>query len=416
MENNKAFVATLQNIRPIEGADKIVQASVTLNGVSVTNAVVGVDTVDGTKIVYFDSNLCLEETTILKDYPDLARYLGKRGRVKTVKLRGVYSDGLCVELDKFQKYDKNAINWEEGFSFDELNGKPMCHKYQPPIKIQPNDGSKKNKGKGKVISRIIPGQFNFHIDTDQLPRNIHKLDPEDVISISSKAHGTSSVTSHCLVKKKLNIFNKFLKLLGADINTTEYDYIYSSRRVVKNGATNTGFYATDIWTEAGQVFKGKLAEGETVYYEIVGYQSNGAWIQKNYDYGCKPGEHKVYVYRITKTSPDGHVTEYGWAALKDRCRELLVEYVPEYYFGKAKDMYPEIKPDTHWHENFLNKLREDYLEKPLKGNLSKKVPDEGIVLRIERGWIDAYKLKSLSFLKHEVEEYEKEESNLEDEN
>ena len=38
MQNNQAFIATLKNIRPIEDADKIVQADVTLNDVIVTSS------------------------------------------------------------------------------------------------------------------------------------------------------------------------------------------------------------------------------------------------------------------------------------------------------------------------------------------------------------------------------------------
>jgi len=57
MDNNKAFRAFLANIRKIEGADKIVQASVTLAGVPIADVVVGVDTVEGTEVVFFASLL-----------------------------------------------------------------------------------------------------------------------------------------------------------------------------------------------------------------------------------------------------------------------------------------------------------------------------------------------------------------------
>lgn len=308
MENNEAFVATLRNIQPIEGADRIVKADVTLNGTAVTQVVVGKDTQEGDKVVYFDANMCLNPDTILIDYPKLGDYLGRRGRVRTVKLRNTFSDGLCVPVSDFTKYERNAVSWEEGFSFIDINGVSICYKYVPPAPKQATQGRGK-KRKGKVSSRVIPELWNFHVDTKQLARNMGELDPDDVISISRKTHGCSSVVSHIPVKRKLTIADRVAKFLGAHVQETEYDYLYSSRRVIKNGEVtpHTGFYSEDIWTKAGKQFEGKLAKGETVYFEILGYLSTEKFIQKDYDYGCRPGEHKIQVYRITKTSPDGHV-------------------------------------------------------------------------------------------------------------
>jgi len=74
MENNQAFIGELIHIQPIDGADRIVSASVSVDGVTpITNVVVGKETQEHDKIVYFDSNMCLNEETILKDYPELAR-------------------------------------------------------------------------------------------------------------------------------------------------------------------------------------------------------------------------------------------------------------------------------------------------------------------------------------------------------
>ena len=415
MENNKAFVAVLNNLRPIDGADRIVQAELTIKGVPITKLVVGADTEPGAKVVYFDSNMCLNENTILKDYPNLARYLGKRGRVKTVKLKGVYSDGLGVPIEQFTKYDKKAITWEEGYSFNSIGNVDICHKYIPPArKVPPNNNSRKNKG--KFISRVVPGQFHFHIDTPQLARNIEDIELTDVISITRKMHGTSCITGYNLVKRKLTIRDKIAKIMGVKVKETEYDYLYSSRRVIKNEATDSGFYTTDIWTEAGKQVQVGLKKGETVYYEIVGFQSNGAWLQKYYDYGCNPGSFKIYIYRITKTGEDGHVTEYPWAAVKGRCRELGINHVPEYYFGKVYDWikWSDIKDSKEWRREFITQLQNVYLNKTVEGNLSKKVPDEGIVIRKETGDIDVFKLKDPAFLAFETKMAEDESDNVED--
>ena len=123
MENNLAFVGTLKNISKIPNADKILQADVYLKDVKITQVVVGLETKEDTKVVYFDSNLCLNQK-LIDDYPELAKYLGKGFRVKTIKLKGIISNGLCVEIEKFVKYfktEKEAIKYRIKCCIDVMN-------------------------------------------------------------------------------------------------------------------------------------------------------------------------------------------------------------------------------------------------------------------------------------------------------
>lgn len=415
-ENNTAVVGTIGNLTPIEGADKIVSASVVLNGISIADVIVSVDTEPGVPVVYFDSNLCLSKE-FLEHYPDMGRYLGKNGRVKAIKLKGVYSDGLTVELSKFFRYfddEKTAATWlAHGKAFQEIEGFSICSKYVPPVR-HAKKGNKERRGNTKNLSRLIEGQFHFHVDTSSLALNIHKLNPDDVISISRKVHGTSSIAGRVLVRKKMSLIDKIAAFFGADVQKTEYDVLYSSRRVVKNDAVHTGYYSENIWTEAGKLFADKLKDGETAYFEIIGFTPNGSWIQRDYDYGYKQGTYGIRLYRMTKTSPDGDVTEYSWPLLKEKALQLGIPMVQEYYYGTAKSLFPEIPVDSHWHESFLERLRQTYLEWNVQENLCKKVPDEGIVLRIESANIHVYKLKSKAFLKKETDLYEKASENMED--
>jgi len=419
MENNEAIVVTIKNITPIPNKQRIVQADVYLYEIKLTQVVVGIETKEDSHVVYVDSNMALSDK-LLEDYPDLGKYLGKGNRVKAVKLGDVISNGFCIEIEKFLKYfnskeemDKTFIH---GYSFTSINGIEICHKYIPKINvssIQTNNNKKKNKG--KVISRMIPNQFNFHFDTKSLLKNAHIIQPEDIITISDKWHGTSAIISKCLVKKKLNLKNKIAKLLGVNIITTEYDYIYASRRVVKNGnlKPENHYYNEDIWKKASDRFRGKLNNGESIYFEIVGYLENNKFIQKNYDYGCTPGNHKIVVYRITHTGTDGVIYEYPWGAMKQRCIELGVDTVREFYYGKAKDLYPELHTDVHWNENFINNLRRDYLEVTCD-ICTTGVPREGIVLRIEGKEIKVFKLKSNKFLLHDSKSKDEGNEDIED--
>jgi len=394
MENNAAFVCRLTNITPIVGADKIVSAQVTLKGIPITQVVVGVGTEENTQVVYFDSNLCLSDV-LVTDYPELATYLAKGNRVRCIKLKNIVSNGLCITVDKFKRYSDFPM--DDGFTFTSLGSVPICYKYVP-VKLSPTAPHGRKEHKAKKPSRIIPEMFRFHVDTEQLPRNIHKLNLDDVISISRKVHGTSSITCNTQVKNPLSILGRIAKYLGVPVIDREWTYLYASRSVIKNDAVSTGFYKTDLWSETGKkYFADKLHKGETVYYEIVGYlPGTQSFIQKNYDYGNRPGECSIAVYRITTVNPDGIVLEYSWAAMKDRCRELGVPMVEEFYYGTIADFLDTDEVD--WRPLFLSRLKERYLERDCPVNLCKKMPDEGIVIRVEAKDIQVYKYKSERFL------------------
>ncbi len=421
--NNTAYVGRLGNIRKIEGADKIVQASVLVNGiVCVPSVVVGVESIEGQMVVYFDSNLCLGPT-LLKDYPELEKYLAKNGRVKVVRLKGTISNGLIVDVDKFYKYAPVDL-LTEGYEFTDLKKVHICHKYVAPIKVQciPGSGKNNKRNKQKVKNRLVEGQFAFHADTIILRKAVREINPDDVISISQKMHGTSSIASKVLVKRELSWFERMLKWMGVSIVESKYDTLFASRTVIKNG-TQGGFYSDDIWTSQGKAFAPLLYDGETVYFEIVGYAPSGGFIQKPYDYGCYPGVCKSYAYRVTKTGADGQVIEYGWEQMKARALELGINHVKEYYFGKAKDRFPDIIVDDEWHANFLNRLTDTYLERDLDENLvmhtnkkgkPEKIPDEGIVIKLERTYERAYKLKSERFFEFESTNHENGEIDMEE--
>jgi hypothetical protein len=162
----------------------------------------------------------------------------------------------------------------------------------------------------------------------------------------------------------------------------------------------THFYKTDVWGDVANDIFPSLRKGETVYGEIVGYTKDGSAIQSmsrgNYDYGCGPNEYRFYAYRITVTNVDGQAFDLSFPQVKERCAQMGILHVPEYYYGYAKDIYPELDTEHFWHDNLLAKLQEDYLEKKCPMSVS-DVWDEGIVIRNESMNLENFKLKSFNF-------------------
>ena len=239
-ENYAALIAKIDNIIPIEKADKIKSAIILGNSVIVDETAK-----IGDIVVYFpvecqlsSDYLCnnnLYRNTLLNHDSTKKGYFDDNGRVKCIKLRGAKSEGIIMPLSSFN-YISNKLEFNIGDSFDELEGINICKKYV--IKEKRSSGTKNTQGKKPKVSKIVDNQFRFHDDTSQLFRNLHRVKPESLIQISYKIHGTSSISSKILCKRKLNWIEKLLKTVGVKIVDSEYDYIYSSRTVIKNDDKN----------------------------------------------------------------------------------------------------------------------------------------------------------------------------------
>ena len=438
--NYAAVVVQIKTIVQLENCDNVVAAQIMGNQV-----IVGKDVQVGDVGLYFPLETQLTDTYLSNNnlYKDAEQnkdktkkgYFEKNGRIRCVKFRGNKSEGLFMPMESLSFVLKPSETLEIGQEFDELNGSILCQKYIVKAKGEPGvAGSKKQKIGKKAKSKLIENQFRFHDDTSMLFRNLHKIHPDDIISMAYKVHGTSSISAKLLCKKSLKWYETALQKLGVNIVDTHYDFIYSSRKVVKNADlrdTDNSFYTEDIWGITHNELKEFLQDGMTIYYEVVGFLPNGSYIQGPYDYGCDPCEHKNMIYRITYTNPSGKVFEFSVKQVRDWCKDRGLETVPQLYYGYAKDFYDEIVYDgsdetkiiglfsdmdiNGWRDSFLQKIKDKYNEKDCY-ICENRVPEEGCVIRIEKNEFEAYKAKSNRFYEFETKLLDKGESNIEDEN
>lgn len=417
MSNYSATIVRITDIKPHPNADKLNLTSIFGNTV-----IIGKDTQVGDLGVYFPVESQLSEEFAKAN--DLIRRKDENGkpaggmleenrRVRAIKLRGTPSMGLWLGIDCLGYLNRFDIPLE-GTEFEEIDGKKICQKYIPVIHKMPGaPGSKKFKGQTARESKIIPGQFHFHFDTAQLGKNLHRIAPDDYVVLTWKLHGTSAIVGNVLVKRKLTLLERIARRLGVKVQESQYEYLYASRRVIKNEFEEykEHFYSEDLWTRVGEEnFKGKLYKGEQVYYEIVGYTKDGAYIQKDFDYRCAPGTNKALVYRITRTSPDGIVTELPWELVKKRCSEIGVHHVPEISTGSAFAF-----DSTGTDLEFLDFLKAQYVYDQDSQFCDNKVPEEGICIRKEGAEVEIFKLKSFRFLEYETKALDKGEVDLETE-
>jgi RNA ligase (TIGR02306 family) len=275
--NSVCYVGVIGEIRPIEGADNIELAIV--NG---WHAITKKGEYEvGNKVVIATTDAVIPVE--LSDLMGVTGYLRKGQRVRTVKLRGVYSECLIMSKNTIPALRKHPTI-AEGEDLMELLG---IVKYEPPVKmVEMNVGGRKFK---------YHQNPNFHIyyKFPNLKNAPEMFNEGDLVVITRKLHGTNARYG-IVRKKKLSLLDRVKKFFGN--KWVEFEWVYGSHNVEK-GSDSQGFYSTDVWRTIGDEYKIKeklweyvkeyfipqhLGSGIVIYGEIYGHG-----IQKNYEYGLQ---------------------------------------------------------------------------------------------------------------------------------
>ena len=359
MENNNSvcYIARINEIKEIPGADNIEQALV-----GGWNCIIQ-------KGQYAEGGLVIVATTDavipqdLSDKLDVTNYLRKGGRVHTVKLRGVYSECLIIPI-RFLHGKTTMGDWDLKEGSDCMDFLQIF-KYEPPVRqIQ--------LASGRKIRYQDNPNFGIYYKFPNLKNVQGMFNEGDLVEITRKIHGTNA--RYGIVKKtKLSIWDKIKRFFGN--SWAEYEYVYGSHNVEK-GSDSQGFYSTDVWSEVANKYdiKNKLwafvknhkpseiGNGLVVYGEIY-----GPGIQKNYDYGLK--ELEFAGFDITW---DGNYlsTQHAYFTMTGKSSDFIggvnLPYVPVLYCGK----WSQEAQDKFVFNNFIEDT---------------KVPHEGVVIKLYTG-------------------------------
>jgi RNA ligase (TIGR02306 family) len=350
MENNNSvcYMATINEIKPIVGADNIELAVVggwnciTQKGVQNVGDVVIIATTDAV----------IPET--LSDEMGVTSYLRKGGRVRTVKLRGTYSECLIIP-DKHLHGRATIGDWDlqEGSDCMHIFG---IVKFEPPVKMV-------QLSNGKKIRYQTNPNFHVYYKFPNLKNVPDMFTEEDEVEITRKIHGTNA--RYGIVKKiRLSFWDNVKDFFGFGNKWNWYEFVVGSHNVEK-GSDSNGFYDTNVWYDIEKKYdiKAKLwkyvqlsepdliGDGITLYGEIY-----GAGIQKGYDYGLKDIE---FVGFDVKQNGEYLSTEVVNTLIED---VLDLPYVEILYKG-------------NWSQEVQDKF---VFNNNIKGT---KVPEEGIVIK-----------------------------------
>jgi len=339
-QNSVCYVGQITEIRPIEGADNIELAivggwnAITKKGEFNPGSLVAIATTDA---------VIPQE---LSDKMGVTSYLRKGQRVRTVKLRGVYSECLIIPIIHIK-----ASSIRDGRDLmDELN----ITKFEPPVK-------QVQLASGKKVRYSENPNFKIYYKFPNLKNVTGLFNEENAVQITRKLHGTNA--RYGIVKRKnIGFFTKFKKFFGN--KWPEYEFVVGSHNVEK-GSDSQGFYDTNVWYEIADKYEIKqklwdfvketgtpegIGEGFCIYGEIY-----GAGIQKNYEYGLK--DIKFSIFDVTLS---GDYVPTGWT--EEYARELDLDHVEVLYDG----LWTQEIQDSFVFNNFID---------------GTKVPHEGIVIK-----------------------------------
>lgn len=350
-QNSVCYVAKIGEIKPIDGANNIEQ--VNMDGWSCIIK----------KGEYHVGDLVVVATTDavipqeLSDAMNVTNYLRKGQRVRTVKLRGVYSECLIIHPKFLVGRVKTISTLTPGMDMMDSLG---IYKYEPPaVQVQLSSGRKIRYHQNPLF------QIYYKFPNIKNVKGI--FTEEDVVQITRKLHGTNA--RYGIVKKtKLSTWDKIKKFFGFADEWIEYEFVYGSHNVEK-GSDSQGFYDTDVWRTIAEKYniknelwsyvkdQGKefIGTGIILYGEIY-----GPGIQKNYDYGLKEIEFAGFDIVINGIYSD---TDMVRSIITYR---LNLSHVPELYFGKWSQ---EIQDKYVFNNNIYGT----------------KIPHEGIVIKHESG-------------------------------
>ena len=348
MENNNSvcYVAKINEVRAIEGADNIELViaggwnAITKKGEFNVGALTIIATTDAV----------IPEA--LSERMGVTNYLRKGTRVRTVKLRGVYSECLIIPVIHIK-----LSSIVEGKDLMEELG---IIKYEPPVKqIQ--------LASGRKIKWRDNQNFHVYYKFPNLKNVDGMFTGEDLVQITRKIHGTNA--RYGIVKKsKLTLWDRVRKFLRIANAWIDYEYIYGSHNCEK-GSDSQGFYSTDVWRTIAEKYgikerlwelatsmhSDELGSGIILYGEIY-----GAGIQKNYEYGLEDIKFAGFDLKV-----NGEYKSTDIAHLGISC-ELELPHVDVLYEGP----WSQEVQDSFVFNNFIG---------------GTKVPHEGIVIKHTSG-------------------------------
>lgn len=325
----------------------------------------------GDSVLYIPIDSVLPKNLEEKLFPEGSKIKLNKGRVKQIKIRGEYSQGMLIDLPTVKEY----LDTDEEFQLeDNLAERINIKKYEPPEASY--QGSNLSVKRDKLGENKYFHKYNGVENIKWYPE-LFKEDEE--VIIQEKLHG-SCCRAAILPFQPNTLWKKILKFLRL---APKYEYCYGSNNVQLQERVNyTGWYGENVY---GNVLKkinafSKMKPNEIIYGELI-----GEGIQKNYNYGHK--EHHFVLYDVKVLQEDGTTKWLNPEETETYAKERGFDFVPVLYRG------------------FFNKEKAYELTKGDSVYCSKQKIREGIVIKSRFNYNDDYMPSNKKCVKWISEKY-----------
>lgn len=267
-------VEKILDIQPIPGADRIVLA--TVKG---WKSIIGKDQFKvGDLCVYIPIDSVLPDKLIEEQN---LTFLKGKNRVRTLKLKGVISQGLILpitilELQRHNRLEGDNVAIELGITKYEVTQKAIVG----PKKEYIRDYWIKYLAKEITLRRFVAKsvgiiktrlkkpkltntEFKKYTDIENIKHFPVEFEEGEEVIITEKIHGTNFRASNCPVKQT------FLSRL---LRKSTHEFCYGSHNVQKTVLSGNGFYGEDVYGQISKKYNLKdiLPKGYQIFGEIYG--------------------------------------------------------------------------------------------------------------------------------------------------
>lgn len=369
--------------------------------------------------LYKDSNLN-------SDKKSTDGYVDKNRRVKAQSFKGKRSEGLWLPIKCLSFIGSvNSTFWTATIAGETYNNEDpisavgdykICQGYVNPQKIKTKKESI-NKKQDKLVPSFVS---NFNVLNYFRPQT--NIPYGSTVIITEQLNGISGRCGYLPVNLRYNdwLSKASFGLVNRNPKWKCKFVIGSSKAIIaiQDEDNSVNYYdEDDIYIRAAnRYFKNRLNRGETVYYEIVGFDNGKSLApiynnlklephlgaidynkflkhygqETTFSYNLKK-DFRVYVYRITQQTPQGPI-DLSWQQLRNRCRKIGCKFVPE--------LYRDIVLSTAKETIGISGGTLDDLIKKLTSGTSGVFPNhirKGVCIRIEHGALQPTILKNNSY-------------------
>ena len=300
----------------------------------------------GDKCVYIPIDSVLPHTVEERLFPADAKIKLTKSRVKTIRIRGCVSQGMCVPLT-----DLAPANTPVGKDLTETLG---ITKYEPPRK-------ENSQTQGRKQKRGENPHFRKFTDLENVKWYPEVFAEGDEVVITEKIHG-SNFRAGWVPFVPQTWWEKVKDWFGWN---PLWEFVYGSRNVQLQRKDNPDtYYGTDVYGRVAKEYKldTRIPKGHVFYGEIYGPS-----IQKGYHYGLKNDELGLVLFDAYDAM-EGHYWDY---TLSREFFEMSgLPTVPELYAGpftkSTLDQY--VTGNSVIHDS--QKVREGVVIRPLNESTS----------------------------------------------